>query len=401
MPSDSSDSGNGGRREQRAAERTSVALLRYLLDHPGATAPEASDELGMSFQNVYRLIGDLRAADLLLSQDFKRTSRRGPQSQVVSLRPELGCTLGVDLEATQVRGVVLDFANQDAHVWRHPLAPTDGPREILAAVAEAARSLAAQATAAGAPPLTVGLGLPGPLLDAATGRSHTRYQFGEATLEFAPAVEAACGLHPVTNHNAHCFALGHHRAHNPNRPGIELVLLNRFGLAAALLWDGRLFTGSSSYAGDLGALSCPVGRGHASFNELCTGGALLSLARTRGDGRSFGDLIRHPEDPLVNTWLEKAIPAFAAALHAGALIYNPHRILLEGIFNDLPADSRQRLLELATQAIERSGLQSPTVEFYDSDDLMGARGAAFLARDEVADEALRGILRSRPAAAPL
>ena len=391
----SSGSEPAPRRRQVAAERAHAALLRYILDHPDATCKSAAEGLGMSFPNVCRVVAGFRDRGLVVGREHKQTGKRGPWSQVLALAPHLGATIGVDLEATQVRGVLLDFANNVIETVRRPVPASAGPPEIVALVAETAGSLAElNRKTRGGPGAAAGLALPGPITDARLGRIRTFLQFGEAEIEFAPAAQRAAGVPTFSTSNTYCFAVGHHRLTHPGRPGIDLVILDRFGIGAAALWDGRLFSGADDYAGDLGLLRCGTGEPGRRFVDVCTGASLLARERTRGGTRGLWDLLQAPEDPVVTEWLAGAVPAFAEAVAIGLVMYNPDRILIEGIFNRLPVGIRDRITGLATDEAVKLGHKPPKIEFFAGDDLFGARGAALLARDAVADAAVLDILRT-------
>jgi predicted NBD/HSP70 family sugar kinase len=179
----------------------------------------------------------------------------------------------------------------------------------------------------------------------------------------------------------------------PRQPGIDMVILNRFGLAATIVWNGQLYTGASHYAGDLGLLPT-AGSQSRLYRDVCTGAALLRLARLREDRRPFQELIQSPDCPAFTEWLRGAVPAFAQAIYAAVIAYNPDRVLIEGIFNRFPAGVRRRIVELVTAELEKTANMLPEIRFFEGDDLMGARGAALLARDDVVDEAMIRIIRS-------
>jgi len=393
MQKNSSTSNN--RRQQKAAERTGINLLRYVLDHPHTTCRAAAEDLGMSFPNVCRLVSEFTDSGILTGQALKQTGKRGPWSRVVSMRPNLGCSIGVDLEATQVRGVILDYAGDLEGVLRRPIEPSARPNDIICAVAEIAGILREAAREQKLDVCAVGLALPGPVIDTERGRVQTDLQFGEAMLEFVPVVEGVCGVKTISASNSYCFTAGHHRMHNPRGLGIEMVILNRFGLAAALIWDGALYTGASHYAGDLGMFPCDIRPPARHFKEICTGAALLNHARLRGNGKSFQELLQSPNDPIVKEWLDGAIPAFSQAIFAAVIAYNPGSVLIEGIFNRFPENVRRRIItDVREELAKKIGYALPEIAFFEGDDLMGARGAALLARDTVADDVLASLIRN-------
>lgn len=369
-------------------------LLRYVLDHPNSTCRAVASDLGMSFPNVCRLVSEFRASGILVEGGVKQTGRRGPWSQAVTLRPDLGCTIGVDLEATHVRGVILDFAGGSAELTRMPIPPTAGPDDVLSRVAGVAAELSKRARADKLDVCAVGLALPGPIVDVESGRIRTELQFGAADLQFCPAVEDACGMKVSVAANSYCFAAGHHRMHSARETGIEMVVLNRFGLAATIVWDGKLYTGATNYAGDLGLLRCGEGYHGRTYREVCTGAALLRLARERNVDKSFQELLDSPDEPVVREWLKDAIPAFAQAIFAAVIAYDPGRVIIEGIFNRFPEKVRRKVIRAVKEELAHIGSAPPSIRFFEGDDLMGARGAALLARDSVADDILARIIRT-------
>ncbi|MCX6376521.1 MAG: ROK family protein [Armatimonadetes bacterium] len=394
MPSDSSDSNNSTKRRQKAAERTGINLLRYVLDHPHATSRAIATDLGMSFPNVCRLVSEFKGSGTLVSGASKQTGRRGPRSQAVMMRPDLGCSIGVDLEATRVRGVKLDFAGEVVNVVRKPIAPSAGPEEVVSSVADVAGVLTKSAREKSPNVCALGLALPGPLVDAEMGRVRTELQFGVADIEFVPAVRGACGMEVGAFANIYCFAAGHHRIYSPREKGVEMVILDRFGLAAAVVWNGRLYTGATHYAGDLGLLRCGEGYPGRTYRDVCTGASLLRLARQRDVDKSFQELLQSPNEPVVREWLRDAVPAFAQAIFAAVIAYNPDRVVIEGIFNRFPPKIRRQIIRAVNEELAEIGSTPPSIRFFEGDDLMGARGAALLARDAVADSVLAEIVRS-------
>jgi predicted NBD/HSP70 family sugar kinase len=376
-------------RKQIAAQRTIIDLVRYVLDHPGVTTRNIAADLGMSFPNASRLVAELREKTILVSQRQRPTGKRGPWSHVLSLRGEAGCCLGVDIEATHVRGVILDYANTVIGLLRQPITPAMGPDALVHTAAFVAATLHATAEQQGVRVHAIGLGLPGPVVDAGTGRVRTTLQFGEAELEFLPSVQAACpNIHAVATTNSYCFALGHYRLSYPPRHQFEVVILDRFGISATPIMHGNVYTGSAYRAGDIGLLSCPTVQPPRPYQDVCTGSALLQLARARQDSRSILELLQVPTDPIVQEWLQDAIPAFAEAIFTTIVVLNPEHILVEGIFDHLSGEVQQRITDAVAQRLAEAHHPVPEITFFQGDDLMGAIGASCFARDTVSSEAI-------------
>lgn len=376
------------REQQRAAERTSLAILRYVLDHPTATRKDTASFLHLSYPNVCRLVTRFQEQGVLVEEELKQTGKRGPQSKTLCLRADLGCTIGVDLESTHIRAIALDFANEIRGVYRRPITVDIEPGDIVPMVAEAAGAMFEKACEENLPVCAVGLALPGPVVDESRGRIRTELQGGTADLEFTQAVRDKCGVATYATANDLCFALGHHRMHPPRDNRVEMLVLNRFGLSAVLVRGEQLYTGN------LGLLPYGSELPMRHYRDVCTGAALLRLARSHGDTRQFQDLMSSPADPLVAEWLSTATPAFAEAIYSAAMMYSPNQLIIEGIFSKLPKQVRANMTKLIEEEITRLGMKAPKISFFEGDDLMGARGAAFTARDRIAEEVITDIMQA-------
>ncbi len=385
-------------RARYAAERTNLNLLLHILNHPDATCRRAATALGMSYPNVYRLVADFIARGILIEEKPETPpTARGRRSRLLKLRPDLGCTIGVEVEATHIRGIVLDFANEIAAVVRHPIDQGMSPEAIIQATADVAEELRWAAPHRKGRILGVGLGLPGPVLDVTRGTIRSKFQCGELTGSFSQPVHHRTGLPVTASANSNCFALGHDRF-DPHDSRCLLVLLDRFGLGSAVVWNGQLFKGASEYIGDLGMVNYTSGDRPVAYGEICAGCSLLARARQAGDSRSLLELVGADPalDPVVGSWLETAVPAFAEAIFTAVALYNPDRVVIEGIFSRFPVEVRERIAAEAETRLGRIPTPMPAIRFFEGDDLMGARGAALLARDRHAPTYLKRYCTTTP-----
>lgn len=376
------------REQQSAAERTGLRILRYVLDHPGATRRDAALDLRLSFPNVCRLVAAFERQGTLVEDDLKQTGKRGPRSRTLALRADQGCSVGIDLESTHIRGIVLDFANEIREVRRCPIAADATSESVVSMVAGMSKALVKSAGEQGLEVLSVGLALPGPVIDASRGLVRTELQCGKTEMEFVPVIAAECGVATYAAPNDICFALGHHRIHRSPEVKMEVLVLNRFGLSAAVLRDGDI------YSGHLGLLPFGSETPIMHYRDLCTGSAILRLARERNDNRQFHELMSAPDDPLITEWLAKAAPAFAQAIYSAVMMYSPDRLTIEGMFIRMPQQTRRAIVNMVESEMARLGMTPPAIRFFEGDDLMGARGAAFVARDHIADEVVLGFMRA-------
>jgi len=376
------------RQRQHAAQRTSVNILRYIMDHPSATRRTVAEDLALSFPNVCRIIAGFQDNGTVTVDELKQVGKRGPRSRTLSLRNKIGATIGIDLEATHLRAVALDYANEVVAVLREPVPYAASAEDLVALVAEMAKDMVGLARKEALEVHAVGLGLPGPVIDESTGRAHTEIQTGLCEIEFVPAAAKASGLPTFSAANTLCFAVGHHRFRHPRRQDTDMVVLNRFGLGVCVLRQQDMFSG------ELGLLPYCQGADAVRYRDVCTGASLLRFARGCGDFRDLHIIVSSPDDPLVRQWLIAATPAFAQAVYCGIVMFAPDRVVIEGIFTNLPEHVRASIIETVTGELETVGLSVPTIGLFEGDDLMGARGAALVARDRVVDEVLTQLVHA-------
>ncbi len=376
------------RDRQWAAERTGTSILRYIVDHPLATRRSVSEDLKLSFPNVCRLVAGFEDSGIVTEHEMRQVGKRGPMSKTLALRGDIGCTIGVDIEATQLRVVALDYANEVVAVLRKPVPADATPQALVALVATMAGDMIDVVKKKALRGQAIGLALPGPIVDRSTGRVLTELQVGLSDVEFGPEAEQATGLPTFCAGNALCFAMGHHRFHHPRQRETEMVILNRFGVGVCVMKGDQVFSG------EMGLLPFSAGPEMTRYHDVCTGASLLRRARASGDSRDLQAILSSPDDPLLTEWLGTATPAFAQAIYSGIVMYSPGRVIIEGIFSSVPEHVRAEIARMVTDRLASVGLSAPSIGLFEGDDLMGARGAAMMARDHVADDILIELVRA-------
>jgi glucokinase len=376
------------RDRQWAAERTGTSILRYVMDHTSATRRTVSEDLKLSFPNVCRLVAGFQDSGIVTEHEMRQIGKRGPMSKTLSLRGDIGCTIGVDIEATQLRVVALNYANEVVAVLRKPVPADATPDELVALAAKMAGDMIGVARKKSLRCHAVGLGLPGPIVDESTGRVLTELQTGPSEVEFVAEAGRAAGLPTFCAGNVLCFAMGHHRFYHPRRRDTEMVVLNRFGIGVCVM------RGDEVFSGELGLLPFGNSPNVTHYHDICTGASLLRRARASGDSRDLQAILSSPDDPLLTEWLDTAVAAFAQAIYSGVVMYSPDRVVIEGIFSMLPERVRAEIARMVTDRLASVGLSMPSIGLFEGDDLMGAKGAALMARDHVADDILIDLVRS-------
>jgi glucokinase len=322
-----------------------------------------------------------------------------------------GLTVGIDLGGTKTTMVVTDRTDQLLH---EETITTDRAR-----VADQVLQLVKRATAAFPPGRGgiegVGIAAPGHV-DPRDGVVRLAVNLDSAEIPLARLVGEATGLPCLVEHDARAAA-----AWLVRRDGTrDLAYLSvGTGISAGLVIDGRLLRGAVGLAGEIGhTVADPNGpictcglRG--CLEAVAAGPAIARQAQARReiaspDGVPAARTARTAEavfeaaaagDPVARSVVDEVAGHLARAIRALILGFGVSRVVIGGGV----AGAGEHLLVPLLAAIERERSESPLVHAAFSSatiDLLspaakaGARGAAALVRDALAQETslVRGIL---------
>ncbi|MEU7028531.1 ROK family protein [Streptomyces sp. SBR177] len=232
------------------------------------------------------------------------------------------------------------------------------PAQVLGAVVEAG---AAMLRASGRRCVGAGLAAPSAVAEpegTALNPLHLAWPAGAPVREiFAEQVRAAGIEGPaLTGNDVNLAALAEHR-HGAGRGAKDLlcVATGHRGVGGALVLDGRLHTGSSGLALEVGHLTVnPEGRPCHCGSRGCLDVETDPLAFLTAAGREPGpevsllqqarDLLRdHPDDPGVRVATGELIDRLGLGLAGLVNILNPDRIILGGLHRELLGADPSRL----------------------------------------------------------
>jgi glucokinase len=260
--------------------------------------------------------------------------------------------------------------------------PVDrGPEAVVRAVVATAGALVAPDT------LGVGLCVPG-LVDAAGGVVRLAVNLGLRDVPLAREVATATGLPVAMEHDVRAATLAELRLGSGRGGGDLLCVVLGTGIAAGVVVEGRVLTGRTSSAGELGHLPVvpggePCSCGHRGCTEVyASAGGLVRRYRAAGGDPALGAAelaAALGSDPLAaRTWAEGA-RALATSLVLATLLLDPARIVLAGGLSgagDLLVDPV--LAEMTSQLVWRA---PPPLEVSSLGGGAGLLGAALGALD--------------------
>ncbi|WP_371592304.1 ROK family protein [Streptomyces virginiae] len=232
------------------------------------------------------------------------------------------------------------------------------PAQVLGAVVEAGAELLAQS---GRRCVGAGLAVPSAVAEpdgTALNPLHLAWPAGSPVRAiFAECVKAAGIDGPaLTGNDVNLAALAEHR-HGAGRSAQHLlcVATGHRGVGGALVLDGRLHSGSSGLALEVGHLTVnPEGRACHCGSRGCLDVEADPLAFLTAAGRSPGpevsllqqarDLLRdEPAEPAVRAATEELIDRLGLGLAGLVNILNPDRIILGGLHRELLHADPERL----------------------------------------------------------
>ena len=240
--------------DQILVRRLNTALILECLRTGGPMSRASlSAATGLNRSTVSSLISDL-LDDTLVREIGLERSERGRPGMLLELNPDGGCAVGVEIGVDFISVVLTDFVAQV--LWRQRVSsdPKDGQEAILQraeAIVQAALEIGKGRELR---PLGIGVGVPG-LVDIRRG-----------SLMFAPNLRwrdvpirdlwiERFGLSVFVENEANAAALGEYYFGGAREVQNLIYLSAGVGLGGGIIIQGKLFRGSSGYAGEIGHMT--------------------------------------------------------------------------------------------------------------------------------------------------
>lgn len=235
------------------------AALTLLLDSGAMTRNDLAQRTGLSKPTAAEIIRRLEAAALIRGAGTDSTAgRRGPSAVVYEAITDRDLAVAVDVQLVDVRSTVVDAAGRAYPVASHRMTDAEyrspGADIVAAAVTRAA-------TAAGVDEdlvTAVAVGVQASVDHATDTLTFTDGLPGWPREQVAASLSRDLGLRVVVENDANLAAIAERNMGAGRMPGSFALLWMAEGLGMALDVDGRLLTGASGAAGEIGYLSVPA-----------------------------------------------------------------------------------------------------------------------------------------------
>lgn len=343
---------------------------------------------------VLQLAGPLRRGDIAKSTRISRSTL----SEVITRLFERGAVVVVDTDATDRRGsgrpaqrialdpaagqlVGVDFGHAQMHIAiggaSHDIVATASSRytddDWAARAAQAVAlidEMAAQAGVHFGAIQGVAIGVP--------GRTHERYD------AIGKRFARRFGIQPVIDNNTRFAALAEAVAQPRDDTGGLVYLRVSDGIGGGLVVGGRLVTGATGTAGELGHVvvdpkgsRCRCGK-RGCLETVASLPAILSTCRSRGVDVDSLEALRAAvelSDPVVDGVLREAGLAIGRVLGMATLTINPAQVVVGGeLLSFAPMLVQQISTAIRYEVVSIVGT-CPTVRVARHGDVGGALGA--------------------------
>ncbi|MFF2523117.1 ROK family protein [Streptomyces liangshanensis] len=354
---------NGKATTRAKLERGRGALGPALeLVHTGRAPTRAvlTAELGVTRATAGAVAAELEALGLIRvdSRPGAAAGSQGRPSHRLSVDDTGPVVLAAQIHADGFRAALVGLGGRIVATAPARGTVTADPAQVLGEVVEVGAGLL---RASGRRCVGAGLAVPSAVAEpegTALNPLHVAWPAGSPVREIFAERVAAAGIEgpAFTGNDVNLAALAEHR-HGAGRGAQHLlcVATGHRGVGGALVLDGRLHTGSSGLALEVGHLTVnPEGRPCYCGGKGCLDVEADPLAFLTAAGREPGpevsllqqsrDLLRtHGTDPTVRRAVEELIDRLGLGLAGLVNILNPDRIILGGLHKELLEADPDRL----------------------------------------------------------
>ncbi len=331
-----------------------VRLLQALHFLESPTRSEIARFSGLSAVSVTSHLNALLEAGII-GRVGKTSSRSGRPSTIYRVRPTIGYSVGVFLEASSFRVAAIDPSGQVLHTAEHTLALSsnaeDHLEDIDCQVAEEVTRLAASKELAGRVFLSLGIAPPG-MVDTNKGLwLHGLRVAGITHIDLKGRYEEKFGVPVTVEDPARCISwLERARAGGQVAEPLVVLYLGE-GVGAGMVLKGELYRGASGLAGEIGHMHvaedgdrCSCGNigclemvvSQASilrrFRRLLQEGVITTLQLAGEDGLTLGKILEAAQtnDRLARSTLYDLGLVLGDACATLIELYNPRTLLIGG-----------------------------------------------------------------------
>jgi predicted NBD/HSP70 family sugar kinase len=217
---------------------------------------ELGRNLRMSKSRLFEVVQEMIDEELIV-ENLEGIKRRGRIPIPLSCNPDYGCFVGLDIELTRMRIVVVTFSGQVLFQRRQHLSPIKDRKMLLSRLLKFVDEGLAAAQELKVRVLGIGVAAPG-IIHKSTG-TLVRYDLIEAVhnIPLRDVVEDHTHLPCVVDNNMSCYALTEWTSGAAKGMSDFILLSVRSGFGSAIMLGGKLLNGSHGFSSEAGSSPVP------------------------------------------------------------------------------------------------------------------------------------------------
>ncbi len=370
-------------------------VLSHLRVGQGVSRVELARQLSIAPSTVGSYVDRLVRTGLLRERRGETASAGRPPT-IVQLNPEAGQFIGIDLDAREVYGTSVDFAQRLLRDRTEMIGTRESAKEVIDRIGRVIEDVRDQSRDL----LGIGIAVPG-TVDIATGRViHYRHIPNWKNISLADEISSRFGVPVRIENNMRAMAFAE-RCFGQAKTTDDFVCLGvRSGIGAGIFIGGQIHRGSNGSAGEIGIWPCEsFGQNGDPESSTCTLEEVASLrailerlARGARDKRGTSlKLVRsrvtmdelfmaiESGDRFVLRTLREAASVIGRAVAQMSLVIDPEQIIVSGPLASVDQAFVAPLRDAVEDSLARHDSRVPTVLASQLGSLAGALGAATLA----------------------
>lgn len=237
---------------------------------------------GLALPSVTRLVQDLKETGVIIEVD-KGASSGGRQPSLLRINPDKGVVFGIDLSGIELRGAILDAANQCLFVIQEPFSGVQ-PEVLREQIFGLCRKLIANPVITNRPILGIGISIPG-TVDIENGVIRDSSNLHLKNYPIAEILEEEFRIPVIIEHDTLAAALAE-KYYGAGRGASDLIyVIVSAGIGTGVILNNELYRGSTGMAGELGHVImerggqvCACGK-HGCLEALASISAMLSFSQ--------------------------------------------------------------------------------------------------------------------------
>lgn len=220
----------------------------------GISRAELANRLDISRAAVTAIINDLLTSNVVREVE-SRNSRGGRPPIILEINSGRGWAVGMDMGASHLSILIVDLAARVVEEIEVPFNIAAGPGECIAQIDHLLRETLNRAGISMNDILSIGIGVPGPILSEAGMVIAPPIMPGWDRFPIRASLEKLWKVPIALNNDAELGALGEW-AYGAGRGELDMAYIKvGTGIGAGLLLEGQIYRGATGSAGEIGHLT--------------------------------------------------------------------------------------------------------------------------------------------------